>query len=306
MTAAKRGNRYPVPYGGELVAALAAFWDRDPAGIAVDGGSHALLNNLLLAYADERSRVIYPWRSFEAYPISVAATGATPIPVQNRPDGSHNLEGMINQIDSNTPVVVLCNPNNPTGTAFGQDDLVAFLDRTPPSTLVILDEAYVQYISPEALPGYDSIPLLKEYSNLAILRTFSKYYALAGMRVGYLLAHPSVVSAVKSVQTTFPVSQPAIAAAIAALNEGESVRSGANAIIGQQRREIARVLEERGYPYSESQANFIWLPLGAKSAEFAQRCGRAGILVRQFGNDGVRITIGEPGLSAALAAALDS
>lgn len=306
VTAAKSGNRYPLPYGGELVAALGKFWHRDPTGVAVDGGSHALLNNLLLAYADEHSRVIYPWRSFEAYPISVAATGAVPVPIQNRPDGSHDLEAMLGEIDSTTSVVILCNPNNPTGTAFGQKALVDFLDRTPAATLVILDEAYVQFISPNALPGYDSISLLEQYPNLAILRTFSKYYALAGMRVGYLLAHPSVVSAVKSVQTTFPVSQPAIAAAIAALTEGEGARSRSNAKVARQREEIGRALTDRGYPYVDSQANFIWLPLGTRSAEFAHRCGRAGILVRQFGNDGVRITLGQPGLPEALAAALDS
>ena len=171
---------------------------------------------------------------------------------------------------------------------------------------MILDEAYVQFISPKALPGYDSISLLGRYSNLAILRTFSKYYALAGMRVGYVLAHPNVVSAVKSVQTTFPVSQPAVAAAIAVLTENERVRHGLNATVMSQKEEIARILTDRGYPYVESQANFIWLPLGDRSAEFARLCARAGILVRQFGNDGVRITIGQPGLPDALASALDS
>jgi histidinol-phosphate aminotransferase len=299
LGAARTGNRYPAPYGGELIDAIAAHLNIDATSVAVDGGSHALLNHLLLAFVGPASRVVFPWRSFEAYPISVAATGGVPVPVPNRPDGAHDLAAMIEQVDGNTAVVILCNPNNPTGSAFTENDLLDFLERVPPETLVVLDEAYIDFLDTDRVGNYDSVSLQHDHPNILILRTFSKCYALAGFRVGYAVAHPDVISSIRAVLPTFPVSQTAVAAAKAALADvAGSARTVA--AVSLQRQEVTAALRAAGYPVFESHANFIWLPLGIGSSDFAKKCLQAGIIVRPFGEEGVRITVGQAGLAEAL------
>lgn len=297
--AARNGNRYPAPYGGDLIDVIADQLGVAPETVAVDGGSHTLLNHLLLAFVGPASRVVYSWRSFEAYPISVAATGGVPVPIPGRADGSHDLEAMLAAIDANTSVVLLCNPNNPTGSAFGMAELVSFVERAPKETLIVVDEAYVDFIDPEAFPGYDSTNLLLDHPNVLVLRTFSKCYALAGFRVGYCLAHPDVVSSIRAVLPTFPVSQPAVAAAKAALAD-TAHHDQTVSVVSEQRRIVTAALRDAGFPVNDSQANFVWLPLGDRSTEFAEACLAAGIIVRPFASDGVRITVGQPRLAEAL------
>lgn len=303
LEAARMGNRYPVPYGGELIDAIAEHLNLDATSIAVDGGSHALLNHLLLAFVGPESRVVFPWRSFEAYPISIAATGGVPVPVHNLQDGSHDLAAMLDAVDANTSVVILCNPNNPTGSAFGQKDLLPFLDKVPKGTLVVVDEAYVDFLDTDRLGDYDSVSLLAGHPNVLVLRTFSKCYALAGFRAGYAIAHPDVISSIRAVLPTFPVSQPAVAAAKAALSD-VSGHAHTVATVSAQRHEVTTALRNAGYPVEESHANFIWLPLGSGSSDFATKCLCAGIIVRPFGDEGVRITIGQDGLAQAVLGAV--
>ena len=303
IEAARIGNRYPVPYGGELIDAISAHLGLDATSIAVDGGSHTLLNHLLLAFVGPESRVVFPWRSFEAYPISIAAAGGVPVAVPNLPDGSHDLPAMLDAVHTDTSVVILCNPNNPTGSAFGQADLLQFLGRVPQQTLVVIDEAYIDFLDRDRLGDYDSVGLLADHPNILVLRTFSKCYALAGFRVGYAIAHPDVISSIRAVLPTFPVSQPAVAAAKAALSY---VSGHANTVanIFAQRHAVTTALREAGYPVEESHANFIWLPLGTGSSDFATTCLRSGIIVRPFGDEGVRITVGQDGLAEAVIGAV--
>jgi histidinol-phosphate aminotransferase len=206
---------------------------------------------------------------------------------------------MLNEADENTSVMILCNPNNPTGSAFGQNELRQVLEQVPPQTLVVLDEAYVDFLDTDRVGDYDTVSLLADHPNVLMLRTFSKCYALAGFRVGYAVAHPNVISSIRAVLPTFPVSQPAVAAAKAALTD-VAAHARTVATVSAQRREVTAALRKAGYPVAESHANFIWLPLGNDSAAFATKCLLAGIIVRPFGDEGVRITIGQHGLAQAV------
>jgi histidinol-phosphate aminotransferase len=295
--AATRSHRYPAPYGRGLIEAIAAARGIAPDRIAADSGSLSLLNHILLAYVGPGERVVYAWRSFEAYPISVASVGGVPVEVPNLSSGAHDLDTMATEARSGAAVVVLCTPNNPTGAAITQDELREFLERVPAETLVVLDEAYVDFVDEHA---FDSLPLLDSHANLLVLRTFSKCYALAGVRAGYCLAHPAVIADIQRVMPAFPLSETAVAAASAAIRDTAHHQRVVDAVLSE-RRAVTMLLRRLGYPVLDSQANFVWLPLGDGTAAFAELCARHGVLVRPFAGEGVRITVGEPGLSTALA-----
>jgi len=301
---AGRGNRYPVIHGADLIEALAVTLGLPADRISVGDGSLSLLNYLLLAFLEPGHRVVYAWRSYEAYPICVLTAGGEPVGVPLAADFSHNLDAMLAEVDEQTDVVILCNPNNPTGMAFGREALVAFLDAVPRRVIVVLDEAYREFIDPAVIDPFDATALQESYPNLVILRTFSKAYALAGFRVGYLIAGVPISAALASVLPPFPVAAAGVSAAIAALGEPE-VTAALVETIHHERRAITTVLLAAGLPVVPSSTNFVWVPVGAASDALAQRLRESGISIRMFEGEGVRITVGEPGLPAALEAALD-
>ncbi|MBV9293429.1 MAG: aminotransferase class I/II-fold pyridoxal phosphate-dependent enzyme [Frankiales bacterium] len=188
-----------------------------------------------------------------------------------------------------TRLVFLCNPNNPTGTAVGEAELRRLVDGVPADVLVVIDEAYREYVDPAAVP--DAFALFADRPNVAVTRTFSKAYALAGLRVGYCLAAPEVVAAARKCQVPFSVSGLAQAAAIAALADGEEVTRRAKLTVAERERVRGELLAA-GFDVPPSQANFVWLPLGERSADFAAACLDRGVIVRPFAGDGVRVTIG--------------
>jgi histidinol-phosphate aminotransferase len=198
---------------------------------------------------------------------------------------------MAEAITERTRLVLLCNPNNPTGTAVGAAKIAAFLDRVPDDVLVVIDEAYHHYTDPATVP--DALEKYVDRPNVIVTRTFSKAYALAGLRVGYCVGAPDVVTAVRKTQVPFSVSGLAQECAIAALGDTVEVERRAALTVAERDR-VAKELAGIGHEVPPSQANFVWLELADLSSGFAQHCEAAGVIVRPFAGEGVRVTIGLP------------
>ncbi len=294
--AAAASNRYPDTNSTELAHALADKYGVEPDRVALGCGSVSLCQQLVLASAGAGDEVLFAWRSFEAYPIVTLIGGATPVQVPLR-EQAHDLAAMAGAITDRTRLIFVCNPNNPTGTVVPGSALTEFLDRVPPEILVVLDEAYREFVTDDTV--VDGLSLLARYPNLIVLRTFSKAYGLAGMRVGYgIAADPAVITAVRQTQTPFTVTSVAQAAALASLEEvAEKQLAERVAELVAERGRVLRELRGLGYRVPESQANFVWLPDGAAAdgavdaTAFAAGCEQRGLLVRAFAGSGVRITV---------------
>ncbi len=290
--AARDSHRYPDLAAVALRDKLAARFGVEPARIATGCGSVALAEHLGRATCVRASdEILYSWRSFEAYPILAATTGARSVRVPNRPDHGHDLPAMAAALTADTRLVFVCNPNNPTGTAARREELDTFLAAVPADTLVVLDEAYREFVTDPAVP--DGLAVYGDRPNVVILRTLSKAWGLAGLRVGFLVAAPAVADAVRKVTTPFSTSVLAQAAALAALDQEVEVARRARMVVAERERMVAalRALVP-GVPASQS--NFVWLPLGERSNAFAAGCEAGGVIVRPFPGDGVRVTIGTP------------
>jgi histidinol-phosphate aminotransferase len=289
-SAAAGVNRYPDSNSTELTAALAAKYGVDAAQIAVGCGSVSLCTQLVQAVADADEQVIYGWRSFEAYPIIVAVSGASSVQVPLR-GHVHDLDAMAAAITGKTRLIFVCNPNNPTGTAVRRAELIAFLHQVPEHVVVALDEAYREYVTDADVP--DGLSLLAEHPNLVVLRTFSKAYGLAGLRVGYAVAaDPVVAAALRQTQVPFAVSTLAQQAALASLEPAAETQLLARvAQIAAERVRVCAALQALGYDLPPSQANFVWFPLGDATAAWAAGCEDRGLIVRAFAGHGARVTI---------------
>jgi len=286
---AKGVSRYPDMGATRLLDALAAHHGVEPSRIAVGAGSVEVVGQIAAATVDAGDEVVFGWRAFEAYPIITAVAGGVAVRAPLDARHTHDVGAMIAAVTDRTRLVLLCNPNNPTGTAIGRDELLRLADGIPPDVVLVVDEAYREYVDPAAVP--DAFELLGDRPNVVVTRTFSKAYALAGLRVGYAIASPDVAAAVRKCQIPFSVSALAQEAAIAALGDVEEVRRRAALTVAERER-VATALRAGGYDVPDSQANFVWLPLGEGAADFAAACAEAGILVRPFAGEGVRVTIG--------------
>src|SRR3954449_340376 len=282
-------SRYPDMASSELIAAVAEHHGVEPQRVAVGAGSVEVCGQLASAALGAGDEVVFGWRAFEAYPILTAVAGGTAVKVSLDAQHVHDVDAMVAAVTDRTRVVFLCNPNNPTGTAVGGDALLRLADGVPDDVLLVIDEAYREYVDPAAVP--DAFALLGDRPNVAVTRTFSKAYALAGLRVGYSLAAPDVTAAVRKCQVPFSVSGLAQAAAIAALGEGEEVARRAKLTTAERDR-VRAALVESGYDVPRSEANFVWLPLGERSLTFAEACLGHNVVVRPFAGEGVRVTIG--------------
>jgi histidinol-phosphate aminotransferase len=288
--AASQLNRYPDMGATALYAAIAKRFDVPEHDLAAGTGSVAALYHLLQATCAEGDEVVYAWRSFEAYPIAVPLTGATSVRVPVTADGRHDLPAMADAITDRTRVAIVCTPNNPTGTAVRRGELLSFIDRVPPHVLVVIDQAYQEFVrDPERIDG---IELYRGRDNVVVLRTFSKAYGLAGLRVGFAIAPQRIADAVRKAVLPFGISQIAQDAAVASLAAEDALLERVEALVGERTR-VLGALGEQGWDVPDSQANFFWLALGEQTSEFAAACMEAGIMVRPFAPDGVRVTIGE-------------
>jgi len=290
VAAAGSFNRYPDMAVSGLVAELAQRFGVPEEHIATGTGSVGVAQSLILSTAGEGDEVIFAWRSFEAYPIITQVAGATPVPVPLTADEQHDLDAMLAAITDRTRLIFVCNPNNPTGAAIHREELVRFLDAVPANVLVVLDEAYREFIRDEQVP--DGIELYRDRPNVCVLRTFSKAYGLAGLRVGFAVAHEDVATALRKTAVPFGVSQLAQDAAVASLRAEDALLERVEALV-QERARVAETLATQGWTVVDSQANFVWLRLGERTMDFAEACGRAGVVVRPFPGEGVRVSIGE-------------
>ncbi|MEU6256766.1 histidinol-phosphate transaminase [Streptomyces sp. NPDC047043] len=291
-------SRYPDLQAASLVEALAAHHGVEPDRIAVGAGSSEVCGQLLHTVVGPGDEVVFGWRSFEAYPILTAVAGGTAVKVPLR-DHALDLDAMAAAITARTRLVFVCNPNNPTSTAVGARALTDFADRVPRDVLIVVDEAYREYADPDRVP--DGLALLGDRPNVAVLRTFSKAYGLAGLRVGYCVAPPGIAAHVRRTQVPFSVSAPAQRAAVVALGEGAEVARRATLTVGERER-VTKQLRALGHEVPESRSNFVWLPLGADSAGFAGHCADGKVVVRPFPGEGVRVTVGLPEENDALLA----
>ena len=283
-------NRYPDNGHVELREHLAAHVGFPPEQIAVGCGSVSLCQQLIQITSSVGDEVMFGWRSFEVYPLQVRVAGATPVQVALRAE-TFDLDAMLAAITDRTRLIFVCNPNNPTSTVVDPDELARFVAAVPADILVVIDEAYVEYVRDGLLP--DSLGLARSHPNVVVLRTFSKAYGLAGLRVGYAVGDPEVITALGKVYVPFTASTISQAAAIASLQAVDELLARTDAVVTERQR-VSAELAGLGYNFPPSQANFVWLPLAERTTEFAQQAAESRVLVRPYGNDGVRVTIGAP------------
>jgi histidinol-phosphate aminotransferase len=290
-------NRYPDASALALREVLAARFGLSADEVHIGAGSVAVLAQLIVAAAGPGDEVLYSWRSFEAYPSLVTVSGATSVQVPNRADHGHDLPAMAALLSERTRVVIVCTPNNPTGTIVTADEFHAFMAVVPSDTLVILDEAYGEFVTVRdgAATGSDPVvgpPLLAQYPNLVVLRTFSKAYGLAALRVGFGLGAVEILDAARSTAIPLSVTGQAAAAALASL-EAEAELLERVRQIALRRDEAWQQLTDQGWNVPRPHGNFVWLPLQDQALAVAERMREAGLVVRPFAGEGVRVSIGE-------------
>jgi histidinol-phosphate aminotransferase len=283
-------SRYPDMSSARLIEAIATHHGVEPERVAVGAGSVEVVAQIAAAVVDAGDEVVFGWRAFEAYPIITAVVGGRAVKVP-LVDHAHDTDAMADAVTDRARLVLICNPNNPTGTAIGDTALTALMDRVPDDVLVVVDEAYRHYADPTEIP--DALARFGDRPNVVITRTFSKAYGLAGLRVGYCIAAPDVAAAVRKTQTPFSVSGLAQECAIAALgDDAEVVRRAALTVAERER--LSERLTQLGFDIAPSQANFLWLVLADAASDLAEHAAAAGVIVRPFPGEGVRVTVGLP------------
>jgi histidinol-phosphate aminotransferase len=283
-------NRYPDNGNQELREHLAKHTGFAPEQVSVGCGSVSLCQQLVQITASVGDEVLFAWRSFEIYPLQVRTAGATPVQVPLR-DHTHDLDAMLAAITDRTRLIFVCNPNNPTSTVVDPDALARFVAAVPPHILVAIDEAYVEYIRDGLLP--DSFGLVRAHRNVVVLRTFSKAYGLAGLRVGYAVADPDIVTALGKVYVPFSATSISQAAAIASIEAADELLVRTDEVVAERVR-VSAALRDAGYDLPPSQANFVWLPLADRTLDFVARAADNRLVVRPYGEDGVRVTVASP------------
>ncbi|HPU12711.1 MAG TPA: histidinol-phosphate transaminase [Aeromicrobium sp.] len=290
-------NRYPDPATSQLRELLANRLRLAADQLCFGTGSVAVLYALLNAWCAAGDEVVYAWRSFEAYPIAVELTGARSVQIALTRDGRHDLSAMASAITEQTKVVLVCSPNNPTGTVVGAAEFEEFMAQVRTDVLVVLDEAYAEFVRDDSAVA--GLAILARHENLVVLRTFSKAYGLAGLRVGYAMGPAPIVEAIDKVLPTFGVSDIAQAAAVASLAAEAELGERVDLLVAERER-VATRLRELGFSVPTTQGNFVWLELPGRSAEFGAHV--APVAVRGFA-EGVRVSIGTPSVNDAFLAA---
>lgn len=284
-------NRYPDAAASRLRARLAERYGVGDDAVHIAAGSVSILYQLTQATSGPGDEILFSWRSFEAYPGLAVVAGARSVRVPNDAQGGHDLDAMADAITDRTRMVIVCTPNNPTGPVVTQTAFDAFLAKVPADLLVVLDEAYAEFVTdPDAVAG--ATVIAAGHPNVVVLRTFSKAYGLAGLRVGYAVGDPRVLDAARAAGIPLSVTAAAEEAALASLDAEDELRERVRALAAR-RDDLAARLRDAGWDVPDAQGNFVWLPAGERALEVAAAFEDAGLIVRPFAGDGVRISIGE-------------
>ncbi|OAH50345.1 histidinol-phosphate transaminase [Microbacterium oleivorans] len=284
-------NRYPDALAARLRARLAERFGVTDDRIHIAAGSVSILYQLAQAVASVGDEIVLPWRSFEAYPGIVTVTGATPVMVPLTDAAAVDLPALAAAVTDRTRAVFVCTPNNPTGAIVTQADFDAFVAAVPSDVLIVLDEAYVEFVTDAAAVKGERV-IAAGHDNVVILRTFSKAYGLAGLRIGYAVGHPRILDAARSAGIPLSVTAQAEAAALASLDAEDDLRERV-AVVARRRDLLVDRLREIGWDVPTAQGNFVWLPAGDRSLEVAAAFEAADLVVRPFACDGVRVSVGE-------------
>ena len=283
---------YPDPLCRDLTEALAEKWDVDPDGILVGRGSDEIIHMMGLAFVNPGEEIIYsdPW--FALYPITAALMDARAVTIRHR-DFTHNLEAMAAAITDRTKLVFISNPYNPTGTIVTAEQVGEFMEALPDHVIVGFDEAYYEYVDDPDYPN--CLDYVREGRKAVVLRTFSKAYGLAGLRIGYGIAPPEVATALKQVREPFNVSSIAQAAALASLADPDQVQRSFQ-LVQDGKQYLYEQFEQMGLSYVPTQANFIFVDVGIDSRECFDELMQRGVTVRTGDIFGlptyIRVTIG--------------
>ena len=283
-------NRYADHRAGAVRAALAANLGVDESTVTVGCGSVGLLQQICLTYVDAGDEVVYPWRSFEVYPVYTQLAGGSAVTVP-LVDHAFDLDAVAAAVTGRTKLVFLASPNNPTGTSVDVDDLNRFLELVGRDTLVVIDEAYREFNDPRL--GDPVVDVLPRHDHAVVLRTFSKAHGLAGLRIGYMIGDPEVVAAVDKTLVPFAVNAIAQAAAVAAIGAEAEIAERV-ALLEAERDRVTAALAAAGHEFPMPNANFVWLPLGDRTDAVCLALEQRGVVTRPFPGEGIRVTIGTP------------
>jgi histidinol-phosphate aminotransferase len=284
-------NRYADHRATAVRERLSTWLDISVDQVTVGAGSVGLLQQLFLTYVDPGDEVVYPWRSFEVYPVYTQMMAGTAVTTPLDADHAFDLGAVAAAVTGRTKLVLLATPNNPTGTALRTADMAELLDGIAPTTIVVIDEAYREFLDPAF--GDPVNDLVARYPNVVVTRTFSKAQGLAGIRAGYAIGHPEVITAIDKTLFPFAVSALAQAAAIAAIDAETEIAERVATILGERARVIAE-LSAAGWLLPDAQANFVYLPMGERTDELYLGLERRGVVTRPFSGEGIRVTISTP------------
>ncbi len=287
-SAAPKINRYADHRASALRERIADWVGIGTDSVTAGCGSVGLLQQLLLSYVDPGDEVLYPWRSFEVYPVYTKLVGGTEVTVPLK-DNRFDLPAVADAVTAKTKLVILSNPNNPTGTAQPMAEIAELLNAVPNDAIVVVDEAYREFMSPDL--GDPVTDLLPHHPNLVVLRTFSKAQGLAALRVGYAIAHPEIIETIDKTLFPFAVNGLAQIAAMAAIDAHDEVMERV-AFIVEERSRVALALAEAGWKLPDPEANFVYLPLGSRTEDVYLDMEKQGVVTRPFAGEGIRVTIG--------------
>ncbi len=289
--AARGLNRYADHRAGAVRQALATRLGVDVERVTVGNGSVGLLQQVALTYLDDGDEALYPWRSFEAYPIYTALAGAESVQIPLAPDLGFDIDRLIDSVTPRTRVVFLSTPNNPTGVAMTTKEITTLVEAIPGDVMVVVDEAYREFLDPGF--GDPITEVVPRHPNVLVMRTFSKAHALAGLRIGYAVGHPDVITDVDKTLVPFAVNALAQAAALAALEHEDVIAQQVQAILAERAR-VEVELAADGWELPNHQTNFVYLSLGARADDIAYELEKRGVVIRPFSGEGIRVTIGTP------------
>jgi histidinol-phosphate aminotransferase len=273
-------NRYPDGSARALKAALATHWGVDERFLSVTNGSNELLRLIAQAVLRPGDEVVYPWPSFVVYPLVTRMFGATAVPVALTADARHDLPAMLAACTDRTRLLFLCNPNNPTGTIFTRQEWEAFLAAVPPHVVVVLDEAYFEFVDDPAYP--DGLRYFDGERPLVVARTFSKIYSLAGARVGYGFLPEPLLAAIEAIREPFNVNTVAQIGACYSLQDQPEVARRKH-VNREQKTYLYSCFDRLGIAYVPSHTNFVWV-MTEKPAEAFEELLREGVIARGFGD----------------------